>query len=199
MDINSILEDNYLKEKIIINLIWANIFGIIVFMFTCIIFGIPYILLWYNKGNFTFFTFSFFENNILNNIFFVFIFLLGIFLHEFIHGIFFAKYSKNKFKSIKYGILPKEKLFTPYCHCMEILEINHYRVAIIMPTIILGIIPVIISFVIGNFSLLTLGLIFITVGCGDILMLLKLIKEKKDILIYDLPDDAGFIIYRLKK
>ena len=198
MEINNIIEDNYLKEKKVINLIWANVFGIIVFIFAFVIFGIPYILLWYNKGNIAFFTFSFFENSILNIILFIFIFVLGIFLHEFIHGIFFAKYSKNKFKSIKYGILPKEKLFTPYCHCMEILEINHYRVAAIMPTIILGIIPVIISFIIGNFSLLSFGILFITAGCGDILMLLKLVKEKKDILIYDLPDDAGFIIYRLK-
>jgi hypothetical protein len=198
MDINKISEENYSKEKIIINLVWANIFGLIILIITGVFFCLPYFILWKDHGINSFTIISFIENNIIQLIIMSILFIIGIILHEVIQGIFFAKYSENKFKSIKYGILPKEKLYTPYCHCIEVLKINHYRIAAIMPTIILGLIPAIISLIIGNFALLFFGIIFITCGGGDILMLLKIIKEKKDILIYDLPDEAGFIIYRKK-
>jgi len=94
--------------------------------------------------------------------------------------------------------MPKEKLFSPYCHCIEILKINHYRLAAIMPTIILGIIPVIISILIGHFLVFIFGTVFIATGSGDILMLLKMKNFKNNVLIYDLPDEAGFIVYKPK-
>jgi len=197
-----LMNENYIQEKITINVIWANVFGVIVLIVALALFGTLFAFLWNQKFVQEINLFIISGGNILQSLinFFIYmlLFIIGIILHEGIHGLFFALYSKNKFKSIKFGIMPKEKLFTPYCHCSEILRINYYRIAAIMPTIILGMLPVGISLIIGNVALLFFGTIFICAGCGDILMIMKLLKEKNNVLIYDLPDEAGFIIYRPK-
>jgi len=198
----SLVNENYIQEKVIINIIWANIFGIIVFIIALVIFGILFAFLWNVKFAQETNLLNIPRGNILQSLLFFFIYMLiliiGIILHELIHGIVFARYAKNKYKSIKFGIMPKEKLFSPYCHCKEILRIDHYKMAIIMPTIILGIIPAVISLIIGNIMLLFFGIVFICAGGGDILMLMKILKEKNSDLVYDLPDEAGFIVYREK-
>jgi hypothetical protein len=194
------IDENYSQEKIIINTVWANVCGIIVLIVTLAVFGTLFRLLHENiteETKFSIYSIIFgSKEGLLNSFVFLLIMITGIIFHELIHGLFFALYSKNKFKSVKFGILPKEKLFTPYCHCKEKLKINHYRIAAIMPTIILGIIPAVISLNIGNIVLLVYGILFISAGSGDLLMIMKLIKEKNDVFIYDLPDDVGFIVYR---
>jgi hypothetical protein len=59
---------------------------------------------------------------------------IGIILHE-LHGITWAKYTKDGFKSIRFGVL--WKFLTPYCHCKEPL-VKHYIIGGIMPAIVLG-------------------------------------------------------------
>ena len=203
MENKNFVEENYIKEEVIINIIWANIFGIIVLIIALIIFGIPYFLFWHENilninANINLSSY----NNLLllfKNIFFMFLILLpGIFLHELIHGIFFAIFSENKFKSVKFGIMPAKKLFSPYCHCKEVLNIKHYQIAIIMPLIILGLIPAIVSIINGNILLFFWGIIFIVAGCGDILIWIKTLRYKNNSLILDHPSEAGYYVYKLK-
>ena len=198
------LEENYTKEEIIVNIVWANIFVVIVLIISIILFGIPFYSLWHEK---------FMNIKIINLIinspiqiiitiknFAIYLLILfsTIFIHELIHGIFFIIFSKNKFKSIKFGFMSVKKLFTPYCHCREKIKINHYRIAIIMPLIIMGIIPTIISIIIGNLFLLFCGIICIMAACGDILIYQKTLKQKRDSWIFDHPTEAGFYIYKKK-
>jgi hypothetical protein len=202
MENEDFLEENYIKEEIIINIVWANIFSIIVLIIAILLFGIPFYFLWHEK---------IINIQIINpmkisldQIIFIgkylAIYLLVlvsiVFFHELIHGIFVLIYAKNGFKSIKFGIMPAEKLFTPYCHCKEKLKIEHYRIVIIMPLIIMGIIPAIISIIIGNLFLIFFGIICIMAACGDILIFLKTLKQEKDSLIFDHPTEAGFYIYK---
>jgi len=184
--------ENYNEEKITINIIWANVFALIVLVLAFLIFGIPFFILWRDQIIPA-------SGKLLNTAVFLVGFIIGIVVHEAIHGLFFAIFSQEKFRSVKFGILPKEKLFTPYCHCKEILKVNHYRISAIMPLIILGIIPAAVSLITGNIFVLLFGVVFISGGCGDLLMIFKLIREKNNVWIYDLPDDAGFIVYREKK
>jgi hypothetical protein len=192
-------EENYTKEEVTINIIWANIFGIIVLIFALIIFGIPYFIFWHESISNT--NFVFLKNSqdklllsLINIGFNFLILLLGIILHEFIHGLFFAAFSENKFKFVKFGVMPAKKLFTPYCHCGEIINIKHYRIAIMMPLILLGIIPAIASILIGNILLLFWGIIFTVAGGGDILVFIKTLKEKKNSLILDHPSECGYYL-----
>ena len=120
-------ENDFIKEKVTINIVRANIFGLVVLIIAVILFGIPFYLFWHEKY------INVEINNPLMNFFdrikniglYLLILIPLIIMHELIHGIFFAMFSKNKFRSIKFSIMPAEKLFTPYCHCMEKIKIKH--------------------------------------------------------------------------
>ena len=200
MEKDDFFDKDYIKEEVIFNIIWANIFGIVVLVIAIVIFGVPFYLLWNNNivrlDNPTA------QERIIvavrNFVVFFSMLLIGTVLHELIHGFFFSIFAKNKFKSVKFGIMPANKLFTPYCHCKEKLKISQYKIAVIMPLIILGIIPAVISLINGNILLIFLGIIFIGGAAGDILIFLKTLKEKKDSWIFDHPSEVGFYIYRKK-
>ena len=115
-----------------------------------------------------------------------------------IHGFFFAVFSKNKFKSIKFGLVLKKGY--AYCKCKEILRTNQYAVGLLTPTIILGIIPSIVSLFIGNSDLLLFGAILTGAGGSDILVFKKLAKDIKGTWFKeDLVNDEILYIYKPKR
>lgn len=116
-------------------------------------------------------------------------------VHELMHGIPWALFCKNKFKSIKFGV--KWKYLTPYCHCKEILKLSHYTIGVAMPLIITGIIPYIISVITVDINLLIISLAMIAGASGDIIMLFMVCREKGS-LVCDYPDRYGCIVYRKK-
>ncbi len=120
--------------------------------------------------------------------------ILGIVLHELIHGITWAKFAKKGFKSIKFGIL--WKMLTPYCYCEETLNVRQYIIGAITPAIIMGIIPAVIAIVIGNLGLLIFGMFFTMAAGGDFLIINLIRKESSSDLVQDHPSEAGCYIYR---
>jgi len=118
--------------------------------------------------------------------------LIGIVVHELLHGITWGYYSPNGMKSIKFGF--KWKFLTPYCHCKEPLKVKHYRIGVAMPLLILGIIPSVIAIVIGHGALLSFGIIFTWAAGGDIIALFMLRKLDNDINVSDHPKEMGFYI-----
>ncbi|MDR2147802.1 MAG: DUF3267 domain-containing protein [Tannerella sp.] len=186
--------EDYTKEKRTINPVWANIFVLILFVPTVLIFGLPYRLVWgdfFSSQEYQ----SFKEHGGLW--IFILAFLIGAVIHELIHGIFFVMYAKNGWKSIKFGIM--WKALAPYCHCKEPLTVKHYIIACVMPAIFLGIIPSIVAICIGNFPLLVFGILFTIMAGGDFLIIKMLLKEDKNDWIEDHPSEAGFYIYKKKE
>jgi hypothetical protein len=190
--------ENYQKEKLTINLVWANLFGILIIFPIVLIFGLPYYLIWgsgLSRQSF---------KDIISNIspeyfgigalLFFLILTLGIILHELIHGLTWARYTEKGFKSIKFGVL--WSMLTPYCHCKEPLRVRQYLMGAITPAIFLGLIPALISIIIGNLGLLVFGIFFTMAAGGDFLIINLLRKEKMDNLVQDHPTEAGCFIYR---
>ncbi|MFV0581955.1 MAG: DUF3267 domain-containing protein [Parabacteroides gordonii] len=110
------------------------------------------------------------------------IFILGIVVHELIHGIFIAIFSKNGFKDVHFGISTNE-IIAPYCEFREDLNIWKFRICAIMPTIILGFTPIILGFIIHDFIYLLGGCLFIIAGAGDFYLLWITKSLKKETLI----------------
>jgi hypothetical protein len=179
--------NGYRMDKIYFNMLWVNLFAIIVLIVFTALLGGPFYLIWHEKISINR------ELNIdtkrrillaLQNIsFLLVVVIIGCVIHELIHGCFYALFAKNKFKSIKFGI--KLKYGVAYCVCTELLKIKHSIIVIIMPAIILGFIPSIFSLVVGSLFWLIFGIIFISAGAGDFLIILRLIKENKDDYILD--------------
>ena len=186
---------NYKKEKLTIDLVWANLFALLILIPIVLVFGVPYYLIW----NPTFDIKNLLDGIGPQGVGLVFamifgIFMLGIVVHELIHGITWALFTKNGFKSIKFGVL--WKMLTPYCHCKEPLTVRQYIIGAITPAIFLGFIPSIIAIIVGNLGMLIFGMFFTMAAAGDFLIINLIRKEDKDDFVQDHPSEAGCFIYR---
>ncbi len=117
------------------------------------------------------------------------VFLLGILVHEFLHGITFALFVKNGFKFVKFGI--SKNSFTPYCHCSNPIKLKYYLWSLIMPALLLGIIPCILSWFTGSTELFLYGVVFTFLAAADLILFMMLLQHDKDKLVEDLPDKPG--------
>lgn len=192
--------ENYIRVKYSIDILKANKFGIKILLVTVVGALLLFYIFWSNS-------FLTKLSNLINpegfwdflgGIFTLFIVLIiGVIAHELIHGIFWALFTKKGFSSIKFGIL--KQYFTPYCHCKEPLKVKHYIIGAIMPAVVLGFIPIIVSFVYGLLGWLLFGIFFTAAAGGDFLMINMLRKEHMNDWTKDHPSEAGYYIYRKKK
>ncbi|AZB28552.1 DUF3267 domain-containing protein [Chryseobacterium balustinum] len=192
--------ENYTEKKLTIDLKKANIYSLKILLYSCVIFLIPYVFLWQYQFSFEHFTATFKrfieKYTFLSGFIPLFFMVLGIVLHELIHGLTFLPFCKNGFKSIKFGFL--KQYFTPYCHCKEPLKLKYYRIGVLMPAIILGFLPSVWAIAIGNFYLLCFGIFFIMGAAGDFMILMTLKNENPEDLVLDHPSEAGCFVYTAK-
>ena len=73
----------------------------------------------------------------------------GIFLHEALHGLGWVFFTKGGFKSLKFGFTEHE--MAPYAHCREPLPVFAYRLGIVLPGILLGVVPALAGIISGHF------------------------------------------------
>lgn len=189
------------ERKLTVNLAWANIFGLIVF----VIVAIPTAYLWQILWGFDDVLSpsgnnmsdeelsSWLTSYIIGLAIVIIVCLAGTVIHELIHGITWAHYAKGGWKSISFGVLWKK--LTPYCHCDEPLLVRPYIIGALMPLIVLGILPWVLGLCIGSFWTTVFGVFFIVAAAGDILIVWKLRQEKATSSVLDHPTEAGCIIY----
>jgi hypothetical protein len=185
------------KVKLTVNIVWANIFGLILLSPTIAIFGIPYYVIWENEIFPALMKSYLITNPPMLMLSIVVAVFLGVVTHELLHGITWARFTKKGFKSIEFGFI--FKMLTPYCHCKEPLLIKHYILGAIMPAIVLGIIPSIVSILIGSLGMLLFGIFFTIAACGDFLCINMLLKENMNDWVEDHPTEAGCFVYRNRK
>lgn len=179
------MEEKENKRKVSIDVVKANVFGFVIMIVSGVVFFVPYFLLWREN-------FSIQKINPLEFLLLPVFIIVGLVLHELIHGITFAYFAKGGWKTIKFGVM--WKVLAPYCHCSEPLRKNEYILACMMPCIVLGIIPAIAALFSGSFVLLLFGILFISTAAGDIWMSILLIKVKSDCKVLDHPSEAGFYV-----
>jgi hypothetical protein len=192
--------EGYKKELLTVDLMKANLYGAVAIVPVMAVYAILFYLLWHDSFSKVALRNFIIEHNlgiVGNTISILLIMTIGIIAHELIHGITWAGYAKNGFKSIKFGVL--WKMLTPYCHCSEPLKVKHYIIGAVMPAVILGFLPFIYSLFTGNILWLFWSIFFTISAVGDFLIVKLLIKEKKDDLVLDHPSEVGCFIYRKDK
>lgn len=191
--------EQFEKEQLTINLTQGNLIGLFIILPIGLIFGLPFYLLWKDRLNISAIktlTEEFMLDFTGSGFLLLILFILGIIAHELIHGITWSRFASKGFKSIKFGVL--WKMLTPYCHCKEPLKVKYYIIGALMPAIILGIIPSLISIITGNTLLLLAGIFFTVVAVGDFMIVQLLYKEDMNDYVQDHPSEAGCFIYRKK-
>lgn len=125
----------------------------------------------------------------LNFLIFIGVVILSVVIHELLHGIGWMIFGHKPFSAIKFGI--QWKTFTPYAHLKEPVEVNAYRIGGALPGLILGILPYLLSLLLGEVNLLLFGLLNTAGAGGDWLMLWLLRGVPKGALVEDHPTKVG--------
>lgn len=110
-------------------------------------------------------------------------------LHECVHAIAFLM-GGAPYTSIKFGAIPKKMIL--YCTTCKPITPTAYKISLLAPLFVLGIIPFIISTIILSFPYLILFSIMISGSAGDLVMFYQLVRLKKVKLILDHPKAPAF-------
>lgn len=191
---NDLLQKGYAEKDLTVGLVHANIMAIVL--------GLPIILclaaafFLCNKGILSEISLSPDLPALIKlTLFFVAFFILAA-VHELIHGVTWSIFAKKHWRSISFGFIAK--YMTPYCSCSEALNKAQYITGVLMPTLLLGVVPAVISIINGSIWLFAMGAVMILVGGGDLTILLKLIQFKagnEDTLYMDHPYQAGVVAF----
>jgi hypothetical protein len=124
--------------------------------------------------------------------------IIGTVIHELLHGIGWMIAGKVGWQKMKFGI--NWKGLVPYAHCSQAMPLNKYLVGVLLPYLLLGLLPLIIGLLMGDFFLLLSGIIFSIAATGDIYMAWLLRKRNATDLILDHPNLIGCqIVEKIKK
>jgi hypothetical protein len=185
----------YSKEARLIDLQKANGFALFLFLPVILLYGVPFYLIWGQDGLMLMNLKELFkEIPLVSVIGAVLITIVGIILHELIHGVTWSLFAKNGFKSIKFGFLLK--MLTPYCHCKEPLYVWQYIIGGLMPALLLGVLPCIYAWWNGSFGMLLFAIFFTVSAAGDFMIVRLIWGEDKQHLVLDHPSEAGCFIYK---
>jgi hypothetical protein len=121
--------------------------------------------------------------------------LLGIVVHELIHGLIWVIFGRKPFSAIKFGF--QWQSLTPYAHLKEPVEVNAYRLGAFTPGFILGILVYLLSLVLGNGDLFWFSLVHTSSAGGDWLILWLIRHVKAGMQVEDHPTNAGCYVLEL--
>jgi len=177
------LRDKEKETDLSIPLWKANIYSLPIFILLLIVTVFPYSYLWGTEEVYSEFS------STSNFLLLILIFVIGIVLHELIHAISWITFAKIPFTKIKFGF--NVRSLSPYAHCGEAVTAKVYRIALLTPAIILGFIPITISFNSGSVWFFVTGLLFTVTACGDFLIFWLIRQVKNEQLVADHPERAG--------
>ena len=172
------------KSNFTITTLKANLYAVPIVVLSILIIGGAYSI-FYSLSE----IFDGFSSRLFHLPTFFIIFIFGAFLHELLHAAAFIIFGKLEITQVKLGFI--WKYLTPFAHCKVAVKSSVYRIALFMPTFILGIIPSIVAIIFGLNWLIIYGMLFTILGGGDILVLLLMRSIEADILVKDHPSMCG--------
>jgi len=117
------------------------------------------------------------------------VFIILVFLHEAIHWLSFRIVGKIASEHCRLGF--QWKTITPFAHCTVPMPASAYKISLILPALILGIIPSLTALAFGIPWLLIYGILFTITGGGDFIILWLIRKVNKGQLLQDHPTRCG--------
>jgi hypothetical protein len=121
------------------------------------------------------------------------VFAVGIVVHELIHGLSWMAAGRLSFAQMKFGF--QLKTLTPYAHCTVPVKKSAYVFGTLMPAVVLGFLPFIISLITGNGWVLIFSILFTFAAVGDFLIVWLIRSVAWNTLVEDHPENAGCYVY----
>ncbi len=120
------------------------------------------------------------------------VFLIGAWIHEGIHGLTAVYHAGLEWKQVRLGI--QWKTLTPYFHSTIPISVAKYRVVVLMPLMVMGVLPYSLALLTGNGWLLTFGMAFIITAFGDLLIIWMMRNLSPLQSVQDHPSKVGLIV-----
>lgn len=120
---------------------------------------------------------------------FMITFVVGIVVHEALHGFTWMWAGNLRLSDIKYGFIWKAMM--PFAHSKKPLRKRAYQLGAAMPGLVLGVLPYLLGLLIGNSYVATMGMIMTLCAGGDVWILWMIRKEPVDAFIFDHPNKPG--------
>ncbi len=174
--------EGYEPHKKTISILWANVLAIGLFVVLGVLGGVALYLLWGRET-------VFFNSSLF--FWFLLYFLIGIVIHELIHGLTWICLTSKSFRHLKFGLMTG----AVYCHIDVPMKKRHYVIGALMPLILVGIIPTVVGICVGSLLWTLVGVALISGAAGDIMIVWAIRKEPADALVYDHPSEAGCYVY----
>lgn len=112
----------------------------------------------------------------------------GLLVHELLHCVGFLLGGAPR-ASVRIGYDWKRVL--PFASCSEPLRCSGYRFAVVLPTLVLGLLPAALGLVTGNGEAAIFGALLIGTAAGDMLILWALRDVPGDAMVEDHPSEIG--------
>ena len=109
--------------------------------------------------------------------------------HEAVHALGWMLFAGVAPKDIRFGIA--WKTLSPYAHSMVAMAAGGYRVGVVLPLIVTGILPVVIGTVTNMGWLTIAGAILVSGAVGDLIVLWIIRSIPASAQVIDHPENAG--------
>ena len=129
-----------------------------------------------------------------NCMWFCLLMLLGIVIHELVHGFTWLLLLHKGFSHLSFGLMSGGA----YCHIDVPMVKKNYVIGALMPLLLIGFVPWAAGIVAGSLLWMLLGGIFIGAAAGDLMIVWAIHNEPADTLIYDHPILPGSYVYHKK-
>ena len=172
-----------------ISMLKANLYSLPLLIVLIVLLTGPFLLIWSKQQ-----LISSFPIIYLNLALFIPVLIIGAILHEVLHILSFLIIGRVSAENVKLGF--QWRSLIPYAHCKIPVKASLYRISLLMPALVMGIIPWFIALITGNGWLLVYAVIFTIVSGGDILTILIIRKAKPNQLVQDHPHNCGCWVYK---
>ena len=167
-----------------VSMLWANLMALLMIPLAAGLFWLPYRWLW-GESSFALFFDSFFNNLLL----FFLVFLLSVIVHELLHAIGFRLAGGVPFNRIKFGF--SWAGLAPFAHCQEPLRASAYRISVMLPGLVLGILPGLLGVALQRPLIVIWASFMLVAAGGDAAVLWAIRKVPGTVRVLDHPKKVG--------
>lgn len=116
--------------------------------------------------------------------------IVSTIVHEALHAITFLLLTKCSLSCIKFGFYKGN----PYCHCQSKIKVKHYKIVLLTPLLVLGVLIYILGLYTNESLFILVGIFNMVSAIGDICIWRLLKKLPNENHVKDHPSKIGFYL-----
>lgn len=116
-------------------------------------------------------------------------FVGGVVVHELLHAVGFILAGRVAVTAVKFGF--SWQGLAPYAHCQEPMKASAYRLSVLLPGLLLGVVPGFLSLFLQSWPLVLWGILMTVTAGGDLAVLLAIRQVPGSAWVRDHPSKVG--------